>query len=214
MGIYVFDTDLLCEVLRRDHDVPGSHHDFGKNIIPSMLDTHRVFAYEFGGSAGRVSQDKYWRDVGTIDAYYEANMDLLQPLPPVDLYQSDWPIRTYQPQHPPARVVQGGSGSNGEIANSLLSGGTVIAGGIVRHSILSDRVRVDDGAVVEDSILFNDVSVGAGAKLRRCIVDKHARIPAGMHIGFDLNIDRERFTVSDNGVVVVPRGYRVEAEAR
>ncbi len=210
MGIYVFDQELLCDILRADHERKDSIHDFGRDIIPSMIGTHRVYAYEFGGPRGRVSQDRYWRDVGTIDAYYEANMDLLEPIPPVDLYQSNWPIRTYQAQQPPARVVLGKSGRNGEISNSLLAGGAVIAGGIVRHSILSQSVRVEDNAVVENSILFDDVAVGEGAHLRRCIVDKSVRIPPGERLGFDLESDRARFTVSENGVVVIPRMYRFE----
>lgn len=210
MGIYVFNAELLCQMLRDDHEQPESLHDFGKDIIPSMIGTQRVFAYEFGGPRGRVSQDRYWRDVGTIDAYYEANMDLLQPIPPVDLYQNNWPIRTYQAQQPPARVVIGKSGKDGAISNSLLAGGTVIAGGTVQHSILSKGVRVEDTSVVSESILFDDVVVGDGSQLRRCIIDKSVRIPPGTRIGFDLDADRDRFTVSDGGIVVVPRLYRFE----
>lgn len=210
MGIYVFDAELLCDMLRHDHEQPESLHDFGKDIIPSMIGKNRVFAYEFGGPRGRVSPDRYWRDVGTIDAFYEANMDLLQPVPPVDLYQDNWPIRTYQAQQPPARVVVGKSGRDGEISNSMLAGGTVIAGGIVRHSILSKGVRVDDAAVIEDSIVFDDVLIGEGSQLRRCIIDKGAHIPPGTRIGFDLETDQARFTVSDGGIVVIPRLYRFE----
>jgi glucose-1-phosphate adenylyltransferase len=208
MGIYVFDMDLLCRGLRADHELTTSQHDFGKNIIPRLIETHRVCAYRFGGERGRVTPDRYWRDVGTIDSYYAANMDLLEPVPPLNLYQEDWPIRTYQGQHPPARMAPGASGREGQLTNSLVSGGTVIAGGTVRHSILFSRVQVDEDAVVEDSILFEGVRIGAGATLRRCIVDKNVHVPAREQIGCDSVRDAARFTVSENGIVVVPKGYR------
>lgn len=208
MGIYVFPCELLCRVLRDDHSDAESSHDFGKDILPRLIDTHAVYAYSFGGTAGRVSQDRYWRDVGTIDAYYEANLDLVQPEPPIDLYQGDWPIRGYERMYPPARTVPGRSGKQAELINSMLSSGTIISGSVVRHSILFHNVRVQDGAQVDDSILFEGVSVGAGARLRRCILDKHVHVPPGEAIGWDLERDRGRFEVSEQGVVVVPKGYR------
>ena len=208
MGIYLFSVDLLVQALDDDHARRDSSHDFGRDILPRLLDAHRVHAYSFGGNEGRVTPDRYWRDVGTIDAYFQANMDLLKPVPPLDLYQENWPIRTYQPQTPPARTVPGESGTEGIFINSIVSDGTVIAGGSVQHSILFPRVHVEDEAFVEDSILFEHVQVGAGARLRNCIVDKHVRIPPGQIIGFDLERDRQRFTVSDQGIVVVPRGYQ------
>lgn len=207
MGIYVFSMDCLLNALRHDSACPSSSHDFGKDVIPRLVGMGKVYAYEFGGVGGRVTQDRYWRDVGTLDAYYEANMDLLAPVPPLDLYQRDWGIRTYHSQSPPARMVAGASGKDGVLANSIVGSGTVIAGAIVRHSILSSGVLVQEDAVVEDALLFDRVSVGAGAKLRRCIVDKDVSIPAGEAIGFDLEADRQRFTVSDKGVVVVPKEY-------
>jgi glucose-1-phosphate adenylyltransferase len=152
--------------------------------------------------------------VGTIDAYYDANMDLLRPLPQIDLYQGDWPIRTYEGQHPPARTVPGRSGREAEIVNCMLASGTLIVGGTLQHTILFPNVRVEEGAVVENSLLFHGVTVGDGAQLRRCIVDKHVTIPAGERIGFDLARDAERFTVSDNGIVVIPKGYQFAAGAR
>ena len=152
-----------------------------------------------------MTADRYWRDVGTIDAYYEANMDLLHPLPAMDLYQGDWPIRTYEGQHPPARSVPGRSGREAEIVNCMLASGTLMVGGTLRHTILFPNVRVEEGAVVENSLLFQGVMVGEGAQLQRCIVDKHVAIPAGERIGFDRALDTERFTVSDNGIVVVPK---------
>lgn len=209
MGIYVFSLETLCRELETDQADPNSSHDFGKNILPKLIGEGRVAAYRFGGKAGRVTQDRYWKDVGTIDAYYEANMDLLQPVPPLDLYQDDWAIRTYHGQNPPARMVPGRSGSQGELTNSILGAGTIISGGCVRHSILSARSVVEDTACVENAILFEDVRVSQGAKLQRCIVDKDVVIPAGTTIGYDLAADRERgFTVSERGIVVVPKAYK------
>jgi glucose-1-phosphate adenylyltransferase len=143
--------------------------------------------------------------VGTLDAYYDANIALLEPVPSLDLYQRDWPIRSYIPQSPPARTVPGQDGHDGVIYNSSLAGGTLINGGTVRHSILAAWVRLEHAALVEDSILFDGVTVGAGAKLRRCIVDKKVHIPEGETIGYDLERDRQRFVVTENGVVVVGR---------
>ena len=210
MGVYVFSMDALLSELRADHDLPNSSHDFGKDIIPLMIQTHKVYAYRFGGSRGRVTPDRYWRDVGSIDSYYEANMDLLKPVPPLDLYQSDWAIRTYHSQSPPARMVPSENGKDGQLTNSILGSGTVILGGIVRNSVLSTRVRVEEGAVVEDSLLFDHVTVGAGACLRHCIIDKGVKVPPGEKIGFDPAKDEERFTLSQKGVIVVPKQYRFE----
>jgi glucose-1-phosphate adenylyltransferase len=172
-----------------------------------------VRAYRVGGPSGRVTADRYWRDVGTIDAYYDAIMELLHPLPQIDLYQGNWPIRTYEGQHPPARSVPGRSGREAEIVNCMLASGTLVIGGTLRHTILFPNVRVEEGAVVENSLLFEGVTVGDGARLQRCIIDKHVTIPAGERIGFDRSRDADRFTVSDNGIVVVPEGYKFTAAA-
>src|SRR6266853_846047 len=166
MGVYVFSMKLLTELLHEDHS-GDSEHDFGKDILPAMVGKHRVNAYRFGGSSGRVTADHYWRDVGTIDAFYEANMDLLRPMPAIDLYQGDWPIRTYEGQHPPARSVHGKFGREAEIVNCMLASGTLIVGATLRHSILFPNVRVEEGAVVEDSLLFHGVTVEEGARLQR-----------------------------------------------
>ncbi|MFN2310064.1 MAG: glucose-1-phosphate adenylyltransferase [Gammaproteobacteria bacterium] len=208
MGIYVFSMALLLETLRADHARGDSGHDFGKDLLPRLIGEQRVFAYPFGGETGRVTPDRYWRDVGTLDAYYQANMDMLKPLPPLNLYQDDWTIRTYQAQSPPARTVPGASGNEGIFINSIVSGGTVIAGGSVQHSILFPNVYIGDEAEVHDAIIFSQVRIGDGARLRRCIIDKHVDVPAGERIGFDVERDRQRFTVSEGGVVVIPRDYR------
>ncbi len=207
MGIYVFNREMLLAVLRRDHDEATSSHDFGHDILPSLIASHKACAYRFGNASGRVSPDRYWRDVGTIDTYYEANMSLLEPVPPLDLYQQDWMIRTYQGQTPPARTVPGESGNEGVFVNSIVSGGVIIAGGGVNRSILFPGVRVQDEAIVEDAILLNDVIIGEGAQVRRCIIDKNVVVPAGEEIGVDLATDRQRFQISDNGIVVIPKGY-------
>ncbi len=204
MGVYVFSVRLLSELLRADHDT-SSGHDFGRDILPAIVHTHRVTAYRFGGSSGRVTADRYWRDVGTIDAFYEANMDLLKPMPLIDLYQGDWSIRTFEGQHPPARTVPAKSGREAEIVNCMLASGVLIIGGTVRHVILFPSVRIEEGAVIENAVLFQDVVVGEGAQLQNCIVEKGVVIPPGERIGFDGTRDASRFTVSERGIVVVGR---------
>lgn len=209
MGIYVFNLPVLLKVLAQDQEDVSSSHDFGKNILPGILDTFTVGAYGFGGKEGRVTRDGYWRDVGTLDAYYQANMDLLDPVPPINLYQKDWAIRTYHGQYPAARMAPGASGEVGSVMNTMLGGGDVIIGAKVTHSILSPNVWVEPGTVIEDSILFEEVYVGEGTRLRRCIIDKGVRIPPGETVGCDLERDRSRgFTVSEGGIVVVPKGYQ------
>ncbi len=210
MGVYIFTLRFLLDVLAQTKHAAEPRDDFGRDILPAIIGTHAVGAYQFGGVEGRVSPDGYWRDVGTLDAYYEANMDLVKPVPPMNLYQPDWPIRTYHAQHPPARSVPSSSGEIGSVTNTLLAGGDVVIGATVRHSILSPDVWIDSGAVVEDAILFEGVRVGVGARLKRCIVDKSVTVPPNETIGWDLEQDRSRFTVSEGGVVVVPKDYRFE----
>lgn len=210
IGIYVFSLRLLLQILHVDHEDQLSSHDFGKDIIPKLVTSHPVYAYRFGGKSGRVSRDKYWRAVGTIDSYYESNMDLLSASPPIALYQPDWPIRTYQPQNPPVRTVPGARGSEGIFINSIAGGGVVIAGGSVQHSILFPQVYIGDEATVYESLLLNGVKIGAGARLQKCIVDKDVEIPAGERIGYDKELDRARFAVSEKGIVVVPKGYKFD----
>jgi len=212
MGIYVFGARFLFEQLCLDATQPGSQHDFGHNIIPSVIDTHRVYAFPFRDENRK--QDAYWRDVGTLDAYFEANMDLISVDPLLNMYDMDWPIRTYQPNYPPPKFVfaeQGSSARRGEALDSVVCSGSIISGGQVWRSILGPNVRVNSYAKVEESILFESVDIGRHAKVRRAIIDKRVRIPPGATIGFDPEQDRARgFTVTENGVTVMAKAEGVE----
>ncbi|EIU7611256.1 glucose-1-phosphate adenylyltransferase [Vibrio vulnificus] len=208
MGIYIFSMEVLQQALIEDADNDASSHDFGKDIIPKLIDTGSVFAYKFCGSKGRVDKDCYWRDVGTIDSFYQANMDLLEPIPPMNLYQKDWGIRTYEPQYPPARTVSSGSGNEGIFINSIIANGVINSGGSVQHSIVSSNVRINDSATVVDSIIFDDVEIGEGCQLVNCIIDKHVKVPPYTQIGLNRLEDAQRFKVSENGIVVVPESYQ------
>ncbi|MFO0917643.1 MAG: glucose-1-phosphate adenylyltransferase [Planctomycetaceae bacterium] len=205
MGIYIFETHFLFDLLFRDATDVHSSHDFGKNIIPHLIDTHLVRAYPFHDK--NTGRSLYWRDVGTLDAFYEANMDLVAVDPELNLYDKAWNIRSYQPQEPPPKFVFAQSGDHarvGHALDSLVCAGSILSGGTVRRSVLSHNVRVNSWATVEDSILFDGVVVGRHAKIRRAIIDKRVHVPEGMAIGYDLDADRERgFVVTENGVVVV-----------
>ncbi len=207
MGIYVFNTRFLFEQLCHDANDPKSHHDFGKNIIPSIIDRHRVFAFPFKDENRK--QDAYWRDVGTLDAFYEANMDLVGIDPLLNLYDESWPIRTQQKNLPPPKFVFGSRGDGdrcGLALDSIVCAGTIVSGGRVERSILGPGVRVNSFAQVFDSLLFEGVEVGRRTKIRNAIVDKGVCIPAGFEIGFDLELDRSRgFTISNNGIVTVAK---------
>ena len=209
MGVYCFEKSWLLAAL--DPTREGPDLDLGLDLIAPLLGDLRAVGYRFGGERGRVTPDRYWCDLACIDAYYQANMGLLRADPPLDLYQADWNIRTYQGQYPPARTVPGvTSGTEGVFVNSMLSAGTVISGGGVNQSILFPRVRVCDGAIVDSSILFDGVTVGPGANLRNCIIEKDVQVPPKARIGFERKADAERFTVSAGGIVVVPKGYRFQ----
>lgn len=210
MGIYVFSMPVLLEALAHDAEDENSGHDFGMNVLPRLLKDKKLYAYRFGGEAGRVSADNYWRDVGTLDAFYQANMDLLKPIPPLDLYQEDWDIRSYQVQAPPARTVPGEYGTEGIAINSIIAGGVVIAGGSVQQSILFPKVSVGNESFVEESILFNGVRIGNNCRIRNCIIDKDVVVPNGESIGHDSKLDRQRFQPSPGGTVVVPKGFRFD----
>ena len=209
MGVCVVDKALLLQVMGQGAAVqePISGRDLWLDLVERLAATHRVVGYRFGEARGRVTPDRYWCDLAGIDAYYQANMALLASEPPLDLYQEDWNIRTHQGQYPPARTVPGRSGTEGIFVNSMLGAGTVIVGGGVSHSVLFPRVWVGDGAIVDAAILFDGVRVGAGAHLNNCVVEKDVVIPPNTRIGIDLRADRERFTVSEQGVVVVRKGY-------
>ena len=206
MGVYVFSTEILVRRLIEDAR-SDSTHDFGKDIIPAMIKRDRVFAFDFRkGDRGGMG---YWRDVGTIDAYFEANMDLVSVTPQLNLYDPQWPIFTYQSSDPPAKTVLEEEGRMGTAINSILSNGCIISGGSVKRSILSPRVAVHSYAEVEDSILLEGVDIGRHAKIRRTIIDKDVQIPQKMQIGYDLDEDAKRFTVTESGIVVVPKGLRL-----
>jgi len=210
MGIYVFNTRLMFELLCQDAANPSSHHDFGRDIIPGMIESgQRVFAYRFRDENRKAVP--YWRDVGTLDAYYQANMDLIAVDPVLNLYDSTWPIRTFQPQNPPPKFVFSAEGPpgqarRGEAHDSIVCSGSIVSGGQVRRSILSPRVRINSYAVVEDSILLDGVDVGRYCRIRRAIIDKEVKLPPYTVLGYDPEFDRRRgFVVTEGGVVVVPK---------
>lgn len=208
MGVYIFNVEALVKSVIADAKRSPSHHDFGKDIVPDMIDKYRVYVHPFreaNNEAGR-----YWRDIGTLDAYWEANMDLCSLEPQCNLYDASWPIRTYQQQVPPARTVGAQDDQNGfqsgTALNSVISGGCVISGGTVVESVLSHNVQVGAGSVVEQSVLLDDVRIGRGAKLRKVIIDQGVVVPDGYVIGHDEEADKSRFTISPAGVVIVPGG--------
>jgi glucose-1-phosphate adenylyltransferase len=210
MGIYVFNTRLLFELLCQDAARPDSNHDFGRNVIPQMIDAGmKVFAHRFRDENRKAVP--YWRDVGTLDAYYQANMDLVAVEPVLNMYDASWPIRTLQPQLPPPKFVFTGEGPagharRGEALDSIVCAGSIVSGGHVRRSILSPRVRVNSYAVVEDSILLDGVDVGRYCRVRRAIIDKDVKLPPYTVLGYDAEFDRRRgFTITDQGVVVVSK---------
>jgi glucose-1-phosphate adenylyltransferase len=206
MGVYVFPTEILVRRLIEDAR-SDSTHDFGKDIIPAMIKKDLVFAFDFRkGDRGGMG---YWRDVGTIDAYFEANMDLVSVTPQLNLYDPQWPIFTYQSSDPPAKTVLEEEGRMGTAINSILSNGCIISGGSVKRSVLSPRVVVHSYAEVEDSILLEGVDIGRHARIRRTIIDKDVQIPPNTKVGYDLDEDAKRFTVTGSGIVVVPRGMRL-----
>jgi glucose-1-phosphate adenylyltransferase len=204
MGIYIFDTDVLVRELVRDAE-QDTNHDFGKDIIPKLVHSgERVYAYLFWDENKKAA--KYWRDVGTLDAYYEASMDLIQVDPVFNLYDPDWPLRTYQPQFPPAKFILSEDGRTGHALDSIVSMGCIVSGSLVQRSILSPGVRVHSFCDVQDSILMPNTTINRHCRIRRAIIDRGVEIPRGAVIGHDLAEDRRRHTVSDGGVVVVTPG--------
>jgi glucose-1-phosphate adenylyltransferase len=216
MGNYLFTTDVLVQEIVRDAGDPNSAHDFGKSIVAGMFERKRVFVYDFATNevVGQSERERgYWRDVGNLDAYYQANMDLVAVDPVFSLYNARWPIYTVQFTLPPVKFVFANEkeGRVGKATDSLISEGCIVSGGSVNRSILSPRVRVNSFAQVEDSILFEDVNIGRHCRIRKAIIDKHVEIPAGTSIGYDLDEDRKRFHVTDSGIVVIPKGMRLQA---
>lgn len=201
MGIYVFNTDFLYEQLIKDADNRNSAHDFGKDIIPAVIESYRVMAYPFRDPVTR--QRAYWRDVGTVDAFWRANMELIGVTPELNLYDREWPIWTYQEQWPPAKFVFNDEGRRGMAVDSMVSGGCIISGGTVRRSLLFSNVMVQSHSLIEDSVVLPDVVVGERCRLRKVVIDKGCDIPADTIIGEDRQQDRERFEITPNGVVMV-----------
>ncbi len=205
MGIYVFGSQLLLDELARDAADPHSSHDFGRDVIPSLLDRRRVHAHRFADSCvNMVDGQPYWRDVGTVDSYYAANMDLTRVVPDLNLYDDGWPILSQQRQLPPAKFVFDEQSRRGMAIDSLVASGCIVSGAVVRRSILFNKVYVEDGGVIEESLLLPNVRLGRGVRLRRAIVDKHCRLPDGFSAGLDPAHDRARgFHVTAGGVTLV-----------
>ena len=210
MGIYLFNTRKIVELLHSDA-LRDTAHDFGRNIIPEMLGNAKVCAYNFIDENKKAA--KYWRDVGTIDAYWEANRDLVSVDPLLNLYDRAWPIRTYQAQNPPAKFVFAQEEKGGRLGialDSVVAPGCILSGGRVQNSVLSPNVRVNSYTEVLDSILMENVDVGRHCRIRKAIIDKDVTIPAGTEIGYDLDADRKRFHVSDSGIVVIGKGTTMQ----
>ena len=204
MGIYVFNSDVLIRALEHDAALPESQHDFGKNIIPALIGEGRTFAYPFYDENKKAA--KYWRDIGTLDAYYEAQMDLCHVNPEFNMYDPEWPLRTYMPQAPPAKFVFAEDWRRGEALDSLISPGCIVSGSRIHGSILCPNVRVHSFCDVQQSILMPGVRVGRHARIRKAIIDRDVHIPRGAAIGFNSEEDQRRHTVSEGGVVVVAAG--------
>jgi len=205
MGVYLFNTDVLLPVLLKDAEDPNSSHDFGKDILPKILGQYKIYSFNF------IDENKtealYWRDVGTIEAYYEANMDLVAVSPVFNLYDKDWPIRTHQRQYPPAKFVFGEPGRTGMAIDSIVCPGCILSGGVVRNSVISPDVRVNSYTEVDSSILFSHVNVGRHCRIRNAIIDRDVHVPEGTVIGFDPEEDAKNYLVTETGITVVTRDY-------
>lgn len=201
MGIYVFNADFLYELLIRDADTKASSHDFGKDIIPSVIERYRAYSYQFRDPLRK--QMAYWRDVGTVDAFWQANLELIGITPDLNLYDNEWPIWTYQEQLPPAKFIFDDDDRRGMAVDSMVSGGCIISGAKVTHSLLFSNVRVNSYCDIDQAVLLPEVDIGRYCTIKKAVIDKGCNIPEGMEIGVDLEKDKQRFYVSENGVVLV-----------
>ncbi len=201
MGVYCFNRDFLIKVLNEDAENPHSGHDFGKDLIPRLIEKNRVFAYNFIDENRKKAL--YWRDIGTIEAYYEANMDLVSVSPVFNLYDAHWPIRTYQQPYPPAKFVFADENRMGIALDSIVSMGSILSGGRVQNCVLSHDVRIDSRAEVQSSILYSHSKIGHHSRIRRAIIDREVHIPPHSVIGFDLEEDRKKYHVTESGIVVI-----------
>jgi glucose-1-phosphate adenylyltransferase len=210
MGNYIFSTELLVKELYADAQNAKSSHDFGRDILPAMIGRADMYAYDF--QTNRIPGDPigapvYWRDVGTLDAYYEASMDLRAVSPELNLYNRQWPLRTAGYSDAPAKFVFDEDGRRGMAIDSIVAGGSIVSGGIVKGSVIGRGVKIHTGAVVEDSILFDNCDIGRHAKVRRAILDKNVKVPEGAQIGYNRETDRKRYFVTESGIVVI-EGHR------
>ena len=207
MGIYIFDADYLYQLLEDDLANPESEHDFGKNVIPRAVSEGRALAHPFGMSCiSRVTGvAPYWRDVGTIDAFWSANLDLASTVPELDIYDTDWPIWTYQRQLPPAKFVPDKDGNNGTYANTVVSGGCIVSGSYVAHSVLFSEVRVHSDCQIDEAVVLPDVTINRHCRLRKVVIDRGCEIPEGLVVGEDAVLDAQRFERSEGGVVLITR---------
>lgn len=201
MGFYVFDTEFLYEQVIKDHQNLFSEHDFGKNIIPEAVKSHRTFAYS--SIDPKTGKQNYWRDVGTVDSFWEANLELIGVEPELNLYDEEWPIWTYQTQAPPAKFVFDDDDRRGTAVDSMVSGGCIVSGATVRHSLLFSKVRVQDGSLLEDAVVLPDVKIGKNCTIKKAVIDRGCIIPDGTEIGVNPAEDKKRFRLSPKGVVLV-----------
>ena len=214
MGNYVFSTSTLLNLLKVDAANEESKHDFGHDILPKLAGKAEIYAYDFQSNripGEREDAEPYWRDVGTIEAYYDANMDLRSVSPALNLYNREWPLRSSSYADPPAKFTFDDENRRGQAIDSIVSGGCILSGGVVRNSILGRQVRVHTGALVEDSIILDHCDIGRRAKVRRAILDKNVKVPPDAAIGYDLEADRQRYHVTESGIVVL-RGERSKVE--
>ena len=203
MGVYIFNTQLLIPILIADAEDPASAHDFGKDILPRIIDKYRVYAYNYIDENRK--EALYWRDVGTVEAYFEANMDLVAVSPVFNLYDKTWPLRTWQQQYPPAKFVFADKDRMGVALDSIVASGSIVSGGRVERCVLGYDVRVNSYCEIENTIIYNHVNVGRYCRVRNAIIDRHVSLPEHSEIGFNLEADRKRFHVTEKGTVVVVR---------